>query len=74
MNGKKYNFFLPLAFVLLWFGQFTALMYALDGGDVAFVLRVVLKTLGLGVFAAVIIYTMRPKIWPKAEKRRGTIS
>lgn len=67
-SGRKQFLYLPIAFVILWLGQFTALIYSLDGGDTTFVLRVVLKTVGLAIFVAVIIQITRQKAKPKIQR------
>jgi len=60
-SARKELVYIPMAFVLLFVGQLTALIYSIDGGYASLVSSIILKNAGLAVFFIVILQITYPK-------------
>lgn len=60
-QGRKEFLYIPAAYAVLWLGQYSALIFALEGSSSAFIAQHIAKTLGLALFVGVLYQVMRTK-------------
>ncbi|MEM3098589.1 MAG: hypothetical protein QXU32_07725 [Nitrososphaerales archaeon] len=60
-HGRKELMYIPAAYALLWLGQFSGLIYSIDGGISAFIALHSAKLAGLLLFAIVMSQVVRGK-------------
>ncbi len=53
--------YIPAAYAVLWLGQYSALVYSLDGGVGAFIAQNIAKVVGLALFVGVLYQVSRGK-------------
>ena len=70
LSGRKELVYIPLAFVILWFGQFSALIYSFEGDNVTMILRVLFKTIGLSIIAVIILQITKGTRPPKSKLQK----
>lgn len=66
-QGRKEFAYIPAAYAVLWLGQFSALIYSLDGGVSAFIAQHVAKVIALSLFVGVLSQVIRGKKVAKTE-------
>jgi hypothetical protein len=65
-QGRKEFVYIPAAYAVLWLGQYSGLLFGLDGSTSAFIAQQIAKTLALALFVGVLYQVMRTKRVTKA--------
>ncbi len=66
-QGRKEFMYIPTAYAVLWLGQYSSLIFGLDGNVSAYVAALIAKVLGLALFVGVLSQVMRAKRVAKTE-------
>ncbi len=66
-QGRREFIYIPAAFAVLWLGQYSALIFGLDGSVSAFIAEHITKIIGLALFVGVLYQVMRGKTIARRE-------
>jgi len=67
-QGRKEFVYVPAAYAVLWLGQYSSLIFGLDGNVSVFIAAHVAKIIGLALFVGVMSQVIRGKRVPRTEK------
>jgi len=66
-QGRKEFMYIPAAYAVLWLGQYSSLIFGLDGSVSPYIAALIAKVIGLALFVGVLSQVMRAKKVAKTE-------
>jgi len=66
-QGRKEFMYIPAAYAILWLGQYSSLIFSIDGSNSAFIAAHIAKVTGLAIFVGVLSQVIRARKIAKTE-------